>query len=136
MRKLGFLGLAAVLLGAWLWWNGDERAPVPSGAPLVTVSLPALDAVQERGRAAFETYCASCHGANAAGQAGTAPPLIHPIYEPGHHGDLAFLRAAEQGAPAHHWPFGDMPAVKGISEVEIAEIIAYIRALQRANGIH
>ena len=93
-------------------------------------------ALQQQGKAAFDANCAKCHGANAAGQGGVAPPLIHKIYEPSHHGDAAFARAAKQGAQQHHWPFGNMPPVAGISDPEIAVIIAYVRAVQRANGIN
>jgi len=61
---------------------------------------------------------------------------VHAIYEPGHHGDLAFKRAAMNGVRAHHWPFGNMPPVQGITRADIGAIVAYVRALQRANGIN
>lgn len=105
------------------------------GAPLVVVNVPVLSAVAQEGKAAFEANCASCHGVNAAGQDGVAPPLVHKIYEPNHHGDASFLLAARNGVRAHHWRFGDMPQIKGVSDQEIDNIIAYVRALQRENGI-
>jgi mono/diheme cytochrome c family protein len=43
--------------------------------------------------------------------------------------------AVMKGVRAHHWRFGDMPPVEGVSEAQIAGIVAYIRTLQRANGI-
>lgn len=98
------------------------------------VVIPALSEVGQRGQAAFGTYCASCHGADAGGT-GSGPPLIHIVYHPGHHGDMAFVMAAQRGSQAHHWKFGDMPPVTGISEAEIADIIAFIREVQKANGI-
>ena len=49
------------------------------------------------GQLGFEAKCAACHGLNAAGQDGVAPPLVHIIYEPSHHGDEAFQRAASLG---------------------------------------
>lgn len=76
------------------------------------------------------------HGADATGQEGVAPPLVHKIYEPSHHGDQAFFLAAKQGVRAHHWRFGDMPPVEGITDPEIERIVTYIRTLQRANGIN
>jgi mono/diheme cytochrome c family protein len=85
---------------------------------------------------AFDANCASCHGANAAGQDGVAPPLVHIIYEPNHHGDASFLLAAKNGVRAHHWPFRDMPAVQNITDDSIALIVTYVRELQRANGIN
>jgi cytochrome c len=88
------------------------------------------------GKRAFETKCAACHGQNAAGQNGIAPPLIHKIYEPNHHGDESFQRAATLGVRAHHWRFGDMPPVEGVTRGDVSMIIAYIREIQRANGIN
>ncbi|MFZ2100653.1 MAG: cytochrome c, partial [Oricola sp.] len=88
------------------------------------------------GEAVFNAKCASCHGENAAGQAGVAPPLVHVIYEPNHHSDAAFHIAAQRGARAHHWPFGDMPPVAGVGEAEVDKIVTYVRTLQRANGIY
>ena len=58
------------------------------------------------------------------------------IYEPSHHGDEAFQRAAAVGVRGHHWPFGDMPPVEGVTRGDVTMIIAYIRELQRANGIN
>ena len=80
--------------------------------------------------------CAACHGANAAGQNGVAPPLVHKIYEPSHHGDAAFLLAAKQGVRAHHWKFGNMPPVEGVTPGDVKMVVAYVRELQRANGIN
>jgi mono/diheme cytochrome c family protein len=100
------------------------------------VTVPELSETANEGEAAFNRLCASCHGRNAAGQDGVAPPLIHKIYEPGHHGDASFLLAARNGVRAHHWPFGNMPPVEGITDPEIAEIVVYVRELQRANGIY
>jgi mono/diheme cytochrome c family protein len=98
------------------------------------VVIPELTEAGSRGQAAFGTYCASCHGADAGGT-GSGPPLIHRIYHPGHHGDMAFVMAARRGSRAHHWEFGNMPPVAGISDAEIADIIAFIREVQKANGV-
>lgn len=107
-----------------------------SGEALVAVTVPMLTGNAERGEALFNDNCAGCHGVNAAGQAGTAPPLIHRIYEPNHHGDGAFFRAAQNGVRQHHWPFGNMPPISDVSENEIAMIVTYVRELQRANGVY
>jgi len=110
------------------------NATAPAG--MVTVALPEnLTEEASIGKRAFDTACASCHGANAAGQDGVAPPLVHKTYEPSHHGDAAFQRAAQQGVRAHHWPFGDMPPVEGLTQSDVDAIVAYVRALQRENGI-
>ena len=77
---------------------------------------------------------AACHGANAAGtEAG--PPLVHKIYEPSHHGDYAFEMAVANGVRAHHWRFGDMPPQPAMTKADLQNVIAYVREVQRANGI-
>lgn len=107
-----------------------------SPAALVEVILPDTLSVQaQAGQTAYETNCALCHGVDAAGQDSIAPPLVHVIYEPNHHGDQSFHRAVRFGVRAHHWRFGDMPAIEDVSESEVTDIIAYVRELQRANGI-
>lgn len=141
MKKLLVIGgLAASAAAIWyVTQRADESAGARTpqeGARMVEVAVPAdLDAVALAGKTAFETNCAACHGTDAAGRMGVAPPLVHPVYEPGHHGDMAFVMAARQGVRAHHWPFGDMPPVEGVSDADLSAIIAYIRRLQRENGI-
>lgn len=49
---------------------------------------------------------------------------------------MAFVRAAREGVRAHHWRFGDMPPVEGVSDADLAGIIAFVREVQRANGIN
>ena len=63
------------------------------------------------------------------------PPLIHSVYEPNHHGDIAFQRAAKFGVRAHHWTFGNMPPVPEVDEAAVEKITAYVRWLQQAAGI-
>lgn len=111
------------------------RAVLPDGA-LVAVSVPTLSTPAAMGQTVFNAKCASCHGVNAAGREGAGPPLVHKYYEPNHHGDGAFLVAARRGVQAHHWRFGNMPPVQGVTDAEIAAVIAYVRALQKANGIY
>ncbi len=99
------------------------------------VNLPAeIPTELAAGEGAFNTYCATCHGAQALGT-NQGPPLIHKVYEPNHHGDAAFYRAAAQGVRAHHWQFGNMPKIDGVTEEEVTHIIRYVRWLQRQAGI-
>lgn len=134
-----FVAAGAVLvagLGYVLWPISETPADL-SGAPLVEVLVPGAFSANARiGKRAFEATCAACHGVNAAGQDGVAPPLVHKIYEPSHHGDEAFQMAAAQGVRAHHWPFGNMPPVEDLSRTDVGMITAYIRELQQANGIN
>lgn len=135
---------AAILLvagGVYLFTPPEPPAPQPApqmaaGAAIVAVSVPqTLSPRAATGKTAFDASCASCHGQNAAGHEGKGPPLVHRIYEPGHHGDAAFAIAASRGVRAHHWRFGDMPPVEGLTKGDINNIVAYVRELQRENGI-
>lgn len=137
------LGIAAALVAGFVLFPGNEGEEVPVdqaragiGAALATVEVP--DEFSEEaqiGKVGFEAKCASCHGANAAGQDGVAPPLVHKIYEPSHHGDASFWLATQNGVRAHHWRFGNMPPVDGLTRADVQAITTYVRELQRANGI-
>ncbi|MBO6638118.1 MAG: cytochrome c [Roseitalea sp.] len=126
--------LAAVVIAVVYWRLADGGQP-PSGEALADVFVPPLSANGTEGEALFNASCASCHGTAAAGRNGVAPPLVHIIYEPNHHADAAFVLAIRNGVRAHHWRFGNMPPVEGLSDEQIAKITTYIRELQRANGI-
>ena len=89
----------------------------------------------EKGREAFDANCATCHGAGALGTE-SGPPLVHRLYVPGHHNDDSIRRAVRNGVPSHHWLFGDMPPIVGVSDEELEQIILYIREQQRAGGIY
>ncbi|MGH2399959.1 MAG: c-type cytochrome [bacterium] len=86
------------------------------------------------GERLFNDNCARCHGTRATGS-DTGPPLVHIVYEPNHHADIAFQRAVALGVPAHHWRFGNMPPVPGLDEAAVERITAYVRWLQRKAGI-
>ena len=136
--------LALAGLGALIYSNYNASKQMaspavgdaPTGRAIVQVTVPELTGQAAIGKLAFNAKCASCHGENAVGQVGVAPPLVHKIYEPNHHGDMAFLMAARNGVRSHHWKFGNMPPVDGITDAEVKTIVAYVRTLQRANGIN
>ena len=145
------IGVALVLAGAIFAWQlmssrsmdgGHSMVPpdlsdVEQGAVLAQVVVPEkLSTNAQIGKIGFEAKCAACHGTNAAGQNGVAPPLVHKTYEPSHHGDASFIQAAQNGVRSHHWGFGDMPPVEGLTSGDLKMIIAYVRELQRANGIN
>jgi mono/diheme cytochrome c family protein len=145
--RFGFLIAGVLVLGAgaaiWNSLNSGGHSMTPpnttqtaSGDPIVNVQLPtSLSTEAALGEKFFNVKCSVCHGVNAEGINGTAPPLIHKIYEPSHHGDEAFYRATLIGVEAHHWRFGNMPPVQGVTRADIKPIITYIREVQRANGI-
>lgn len=142
---IAVLAGATWLVGGWLADRASDdpvqsdakAADLPEGAPLAEVVLPeALSPEAEIGKRAFDTSCASCHGPNAAGRNGAGPPLVHRIYEPSHHADVAFTMAVRSGVRAHHWRFGNMPAVEEqLTDAEIGYVVRYVRELQKANGI-
>lgn len=144
MRSI--IAVAAILLAGGLGyalWPSTSQTPQSDalssleGGALADVLVPeTLSQNAQIGQRGYEAKCAACHGVNAAGQDGVAPPLVHIIYEPSHHGDESFQRAATQGVQGHHWPFGNMPPVEGITQSDVTMIIAYVRELQRANGIN
>lgn len=135
--------IAIAILGFLFWSQTDETGKtddpqvVLTDGALVDIVLPdALSANAQIGKRGFEANCAACHGNNAVGQDDVAPPLVHIIYEPSHHGDESFQRAVASGVRGHHWPFGSMPPVAGLTRGDVTMITAYIRELQQANGIN
>ncbi|MCY4621159.1 MAG: cytochrome c [bacterium] len=131
--------LAAVLVGAFLaGCSGGEEdqyaAADASGSQKVEVSVPDLSDVARQGAELFASNCSECHGPTAGGSS-QGPPLVDKIYEPGHHADFSFIRAVEVGSAQHHWSFGDMEPVAGLSPEDVNKIICYVRELQYANGI-
>jgi mono/diheme cytochrome c family protein len=155
MKRIGLIGgaIGIAALAGWMLWPGGaepvapggmaramtstQMAGVAEGGAIVVPRVPEqFSADQAMGKRAFEAKCAACHGENGAGIRGAAPPLVHKIYEPSHHGDFAFALAVKNGVRAHHWPFGDMPPVQGLTDADVAVIVAYVRALQRENGIN
>ncbi len=100
----------------------------------VAVTPAELSDEGSEGEALFKANCAACHGLNAAGTK-LGPPLVHDIYNPGHHSDEAFFLAAAVGVRQHHWDYGDMPAQPQVARDDVELIVRYIRELQEANGI-
>jgi len=140
MRAVAIVILFIVLggIGGAIWWLEQDEPQVATGDRLphqVDVNLPSLSPAAAAGAKIFAANCQICHGVSASGGPG-GPPLIHKIYEPSHHADGSFFVAVRNGVRQHHWSFGNMPPVPGISEAEIGQIISYVREVQRANGIN
>ncbi len=98
-----------------------------------SVAAP-VPAELQAGEAKFKANCAVCHGVAGVGT-NQGPPLVHKIYEPNHHGDPAFQRAAANGVRAHHWEFGNMPKIESVTPEDVDQIIQYVRWLQKQAGI-
>ncbi len=130
------MAITAILLGGiWIMFFSHTGSH-SVGEPIVQVKLPKiLSQSASQGQKIFEKNCSACHGKYAGGS-DNGPPLVHGIYEPNHHSDQSFFRAAKIGVRAHHWPFGNMPPVKSVSREDVQQIISYVRTLQRENGIY
>jgi mono/diheme cytochrome c family protein len=120
-------------IGVWLLMLGLLVA-CDSSQPKQAVGGGPVPAEFQVGETKFNANCASCHGKQAAGT-DHGPPLVHKIYEPNHHGDPAFQRAAANGVKAHHWEFGDMPKIGGVTPEDVDQIVKYVRWLQTQAGI-
>jgi mono/diheme cytochrome c family protein len=103
--------------------------------PADQIIVPTLSSAAQMGQIAFDDNCAACHGGKAAGSS-NGPPLVHKIYESSHHADFAFQMAVKGGVRAHHWRFGDMAPVPGVTEKQVEWIVKYVREIQRENGIN
>ena len=113
-----------------------QTAPTPVDEIQVVIREIAATSPPEvaQGKTLFTENCSVCHG--PAGDGTTqGPPLVHIIYEPNHHSDAAFILAARNGVQAHHWRFGDMPPLPGVTDQMVQEIVDYIRWIQRQVGI-
>lgn len=134
----GFLGYQSLFPPDNVGHSMDQPdlSDIGAGEAIADVVVPeTLSETAQIGKNIFEANCAACHGLNAAGQNGVAPPLVHRIYEPSHHSDMSFILAARNGVRAHHWNFGNMPVIEGLTEGDVRMIARYVRELQQANGI-
>jgi mono/diheme cytochrome c family protein len=114
-----------VVIGTLVGLGLAEEGPVP-----VERDQAAVAAGEEQ----FVASCAVCHGPDLLGSP-TGPPLLVPTYAPNHHGDEAFQQAVAFGVPPHHWNFGPMAPIEGLSRDDVSQIVAYVRTMQEAEGI-
>ena len=137
--RLFAAGFVLALLLAVTVGCGEESTPqyeTRESGVTERVSEPelALSNTARAGEEPFNANCSACHGMNASGTS-QGPTFIDRIYHPGHHPDFSFRNAVSNGVTQHHWVFGDMPPVDGVSPEDVDTIICYVREVQRANGI-
>lgn len=139
--SLGIMILIGILV--YVFWNNTKQVDqvitpeIGANTALAKVIVPENFSENAKiGKLLYQAKCLVCHAVNASGQDGVAPPLVHKIYEPSHHGDESFQRAVSMGVQSHHWRFGNMPSIEDLTRGDVKMIIAYIRELQRANGIN
>ena len=114
---------------------GRPESGAEAGIDTARLKGLATPAQHRAGEAAFSARCALCHGEKALGTA-QGPPLVHIYYEPSHHGDASFQVAALRGVRQHHWSFGDMPPVEGVTAEQVTRVTEYVRWLQREAGVY
>lgn len=125
---IGIGGLVAILVIAVVGFGGDST-DTGSGTG-IAVQDPDLVAA---GEPLYQASCAVCHGTDLRGT-DKGPSHLSVVYEPNHHGDAAFVLSVQNGVRAHHWPFGDMAPVPGLSDEDLEAIVAYVRENQRISG--
>jgi mono/diheme cytochrome c family protein len=97
-------------------------------------AVPAQDAeLVAAGEAIYQATCSSCHGSDLRGT-GQGPSHLSAVYRPSHHSDAAFLLAVKVGAAEHHWRFGAMDPIPGLTDEDIAAVTAFVRDRQRNEG--
>jgi mono/diheme cytochrome c family protein len=125
-RRLAVALAGALLLGALLVGacTGSDGEGEPVSTPFTGTD----------GAVLYSQACAGCHGADLGGT-DQGPPFLDAIYRSGHHADAAFLLAVRRGARSHHWNFGNMPPVEGLTDGQVVAIVEFVREQQRAAGI-
>jgi mono/diheme cytochrome c family protein len=133
MRRNRFTYITAALVAAGIAaFSGAGLAQPDAVYP--APNEPEMTPRLQLGMMNYGAYCASCHGKTGGGS-DKGPTFIHRVYHPGHHGDGAFFTAPKRGARAHHWKFGDMKPVEGVTDAQLELIVEYVRAVQQANGL-
>lgn len=137
--RLAACGIAALLFLLLALGCGRDATPAtptaaPPSASIAPESGPDPSEMARAGEALFNRNCSTCHGVGAVGT-NQGPPLLDRVYHPGHHPDASFRNAVRNGVQSHHWNFGDMLPVPGVSAEEVEEIICYVRQTQRESGL-
>ena len=149
LAPAGVAALAAVVLFlATACPGNDEETPAPSTTTTATATSiatatptaePTSTTPESRfsgvdGRSLYGQACSVCHGQALEGT-NAGPTFLNRIYAPGHHADISFMFAIERGVRSHHWNFGNMAPVEGLTQEQVLAIIGFIREQQREAGI-
>jgi len=137
---LGIIGVVLVVVIVVFAGGGSKTGQASAELPRDPMTgktefdIPIQDpSLVAEGEVLFGANCAQCHGSDLRGTA-VGPSFLSVIYNPDHHGDGAFTVAALTGVRAHHWNFGNMPVVVGLTQEDLVPIIAFIRENQRTQG--
>jgi mono/diheme cytochrome c family protein len=126
--RLMWVSAMVLVLSATLACSQNGVEPKAAG------TVAAAPAELRDGEQKFNANCSTCHGIGGVGT-NHGPAFLHKVYEPNHHGDAAFQRAAANGVKAHHWQFGDMPKIDTVKPEDVDQIVTYVRWLQKQAGI-
>lgn len=122
-RLAGLIAALAVLLSSCGGGTTTPEADIdPQDPQLVSA-----------GAELYAASCAQCHGDDLRGT-DSGPSHLSEVYVPSHHSDGAFLVAVRAGSPQHHWDFGPMEPVAGLSDADVEAIVAFVRDRQRTEG--
>jgi mono/diheme cytochrome c family protein len=131
-RRIDVPAIAAVLVVCTLLVAGCGDDGGDDGGDGATTRDTSAGA-PEAGQVLYGENCASCHGTDLRGT-DKGPSHLSKVYEPGHHSDASFVNAIRNGSPEHHWDFGDMEPVEGLSDDDIEAIITFVRQKQEEEG--
>lgn len=120
--------IAAMAIGTTMLLGACSRAASPLPAS------PTPDTLLYEGRVLYSSNCARCHGGDLKGSP-FGPPLLDAAYRPSEHPDATFARAIRDGVQPHHWNFGPMPPVEGLTDEQVKRITAFVRSEQQKVGI-
>ena len=122
--------VVAFAIGTTVLLGACSRAAGPPPTPVA----PTPDTLLYDGRVLYTSNCARCHGGDLKGGP-FGPPLLDAAYRPSEHPDATFARAVRDGVQPHHWNFGPMPPVDGLTDEQVKLITAFVRSEQQKVGI-
>ena len=133
-RVMWILGIGAVVIVVLVVVMGGGSAPQDPMTGSSEFGIPVQDPVLvAEGDVLYQENCGACHGSDLRGT-DIGPSHLSVVYNPDHHGDAAFALAALNGVRSHHWDFGDMAPVPGLSQEDMDRIVAFVRENQRIEG--
>jgi mono/diheme cytochrome c family protein len=133
-RVIWILGIGAVVVIVLVVVLGGGSAPQDPMTGTSEFDIPVQDPLLvAEGDVLYQANCAACHGSDLRGT-DIGPSHLSVVYNPNHHGDGAFVLSALKGVRSHHWNFGDMAPVPGLSQENLDRIVAFVRETQRIEG--